>query len=209
MQAGIKKRNHQCFLTPGREKVGWEYLIQWLPVFTGLTLIMIILVILAPVFAESPKGPNLGQPASPQQIEQWDISVFPDGEGLPPGSGSVMEGEKIYQQQCIACHGPGGIGATGDQLAGAQRGLTSDYAEKTIGTYWPYATTLFDMVRRSMPMNAPGSLSDDEVYAVTAYLLYLNNIVADGAVMNAETLPEVKMPNEDGFINIYEKEKTD
>jgi len=98
-------------------------------------------------------------------------------------------------------------GASADQLACAQRGLTSDYAEKTIGNYWPYATTLFDMIRRSMPMNAPGSMSNDEVYAVTAYLLYLNNIIAEGQVMNAETLPEVQMPNENGFINIYKQEK--
>jgi len=170
---------------------------------------MITLNLLAPVFAESPKGPNLGQPALPEQIQQWDISVFPDGEGLPPGSGSVREGEKFYQQECIACHGTGGIGGSADQLAGAQRGLTSEYAEKTIGTYWPYATTLFDMIRRSMPMNAPGSLTDDEVYAVTAYLLYLNNIIAEGEVMNAETLPEIQMPNENGFINIHEQEKTE
>ena len=133
---------------------------------------------------------------------------MPDGEGLPAGRGSASEGKVIYEKQCIACHGPKGAGDSADQLAGAQMGLTSEYPEKTIGTYWPYSTTLFDMVRRSMPMTAPGSLSNDQVYAVTAYLLYLNNIIAEEDIMDAETLPQVKMPNRDGFINAYELEKS-
>ncbi len=158
--------------------------------------------------AESIKdGPHLGHTVSPEEIAKWDISVFPDGEGLPEGKGNVAEGEKLYQQKCIACHAENGLGASADQLAGAQMGLTSDYPEKTIGTYWPYATTIFDVVRRSMPMTAPGSLSNNETYALTAYLLYLNNIIAKDDVMNASTLPKVKMPNVDGFINIYEEEK--
>lgn len=158
--------------------------------------------------AETPNAPALGQAAAPADVAAWDISVFPDGEGLPVGKGSVSDGEAIYQAQCISCHGENGLGmAYGDQLAGAQMALTSDYPEKTIGSYWPYATTVFDMVRRSMPMTAPGSLTDDEVYAVTAYLLYLNNLIDKDAVMDNTSLPKVKMPNEGGFIDVYQQEK--
>ena len=172
--------------------------------------ILIIVLIAAginPLFAESKKGPALGESVSPEEIAKWDISVFPDGEGLPNGEGSVSDGEKIYQQQCIACHGKNGLGATADQLAGAQMALSSEYPEQTIGTYWPYATTVFDVIRRSMPMTNPGSLSNEQTYAVTAYLLYLNNLIGKDEVMNASTLTKVKMPNEDGFINIYQETK--
>ncbi len=157
--------------------------------------------------AEEANGPGLGHTVSPEEIAAWDISVFPDGEGLPIGEGSVQQGETLYKNKCIACHGENGLGATADQLAGAQMSLTSEYPEKTIGTYWPYATTIFDVVRRSMPMTAPGSLSDNEVYAITAYLLYLNNLIGKDDVMDASTLPKVKMPNEDGFVNVYETEE--
>jgi len=158
------------------------------------------------LLAETPAGPKLGQPASREAIESWAIGIMPDGDGLPAGYGTANEGKLIYEKHCLACHGPEGVGDSADQLAGARMGLTSEYPEQTIGTYWPYATTLFDMLRRSMPMTAPGSLSNNQVYAVTAYLLYLNNIINEADVMNAETLPRVKMPNRDGFINIYELE---
>lgn len=151
-------------------------------------------------------SPGLGHAITPEEIAKWDISVFPDGEGLPKGEGSVEQGKIIYQQKCIACHGENGLGATADQLAGAQMSLDSEYPEQTIGSYWPYATTVFDVVRRSMPMTAPGSLSNDEAYAVTAYLLYLNHLIAKDDVMNATSLPKVKMPNVGGFINVYEEE---
>ncbi|HEY5703221.1 MAG TPA: cytochrome c [Gammaproteobacteria bacterium] len=150
-------------------------------------------------------GPMLGEPASGEEITAWDISVMPAGDGLPGGKGSVAQGRRIYEKQCISCHGPGGQGGNADQLAGASMGLTSEYPEKTIGNYWPYATTLFDMIRRSMPMTAPGTLSDDEVYAVTAYLLYLNGIIEEDTSLDAEILSAIKMPNQDGFINVYEK----
>jgi S-disulfanyl-L-cysteine oxidoreductase SoxD len=176
-----------------------------------ILLSVLIAIGINPLFAEPPESkgnsPGLGHAISPEEIAQWDISIFPDGEGLPKGEGNVEQGKKIYQQKCIACHGENGLGATADQLAGAQMSLNSEYPEQTIGSYWPYVTTVFDVVRRSMPMTTPGSLSNNEVYAVTAYLLYLNNLIAKDDVINASTLPKVKMPNEGGFINIYEEEK--
>ncbi len=169
---------------------------------------VLIAVGINPLYAESTRGPGLGHAISPEEIAVWDISVFPDGEGLPEGEGSVKDGEALYKSQCIACHGENGLGtAMGDQLAGAQMGLTSDYPEQTIGSYWPYATTVFDVVRRSMPMTAPGTLNNNEVYAVTAYLLYLNNLIGKDDVMDASTLPKVKMPNVDGFLNVHESEQ--
>lgn len=157
--------------------------------------------------ADVPQSPDLGRPATPAAVARWNMEVAPDGTGLPAGQGTARQGEKIYTTKCLSCHGKYGLGDSGDQLAGAQMGLTSDYPEKTIGNYWPYATTLFDFIRRSMPMTAPQSLSDDEVYAVTAYLLYLNNIVGEDAVLNAKTLPAIKMPNRNGFINAYAGDK--
>jgi cytochrome c len=126
--------------------------------------------------------------------------VFPDGEGLPAGHGDAREGEQLYVQYCIACHGLRGRGGSGSELAGATESLTSATPDKTIGTYWPYATTLFDFIRRSMPMTAPGTLADPEVYALTAYLLALNGIVGDEAVLDADTLARIEMPNQAGFI---------
>ena len=174
-------------------------------VITGALLTVFLPAL--PVLAGPPQVPELGQPAAAEDVEKWDIGIMPDGEGLPPGRGTVPEGEVVYETHCASCHGPGGAGGSADQLAGTTMGLTSDYPEKTIGSYWPYATTLFDMTRRSMPMDKPGLLTDDEVYAVTAYLLYLNNIIDETAVMDATTLPRVKMPNREGFIDVYELEK--
>ena len=153
-----------------------------------------------------PEGPGLGQPATAEEITALSINVFPDGRGLPDGAGSVTQGASIYKSKCVICHGIGGIGGSAEPLAGAEMGLTSEWPEKTIGTFWPYATTLFDFTRRSMPMTTPGSLSNDEAYALTAYLLYLNGIVDEGVMLNKETLMQVKMPNVDGFINIYGQE---
>ena len=174
----------------------------------GMLATLLILSFLKPVFAGESQGPHLGQPVSKKEIAPWEIGIMPDGEGLPKGKGTAKEGRVVYEKYCISCHGPEGSGGTADALAGATMGLTSDYPEKTIGTYWPYATTLFDMTRRSMPMQVPGTLSNDEVYAVTAYLLYLNHIIGEKDQMNAKTLPQVKMPNRSGFINVYETEKS-
>jgi mono/diheme cytochrome c family protein len=147
-------------------------------------------------------GPKLGRPAPEDLIKSWNIDVFPDGEGLPEGSGNAVKGKQVYETYCRSCHGVEGSGGSADELAGARHSLTDNPPDKTIGTYWPYATTIFDFTRRAMPLNALGSLSHDQLYAVTAYLLYLNGIIKETDIMNAKTLSEVKMPNREGFIRI-------
>jgi mono/diheme cytochrome c family protein len=148
------------------------------------------------------EGPKLGKPATPQEIAAWNLTVFPDGRGLPTGHGNATEGKLVYERFCGSCHGTNGAGGSSEELAGAKHGLTEANPDKTIGTYWPTATTLFDFVRRSMPPDAPGSLSNDQIYAVCAFLLHVNGIIAPSAEMNASALPQVKMPNRDGFIRV-------
>jgi len=151
--------------------------------------------------ADKPAVPRLGAPAGPEEVARFDISIPPSGAGLPKGAGTARDGAKVYEQKCQACHGAKGAGKPADALAGGQGTLASKAPLRTVGSYWPYATTLFDYVRRAMPITAPLSLSDDEVYAVSAYVLYLNGIVGEDAAMNAQTLPQVKMPNRDGFVS--------
>src|SRR5262249_42973728 len=147
--------------------------------------------------------PSLGQEATPAQIAGWDISVGPDGAGLPPGKGTATVGAIVYEQKCQSCHGAKGAGQPNDRLVGGQGTLATKAPVRTIGSYWPYATTVFDYVRRAMPYTKPQSLTDDEVYAVTAYLLYLNGIIGEREEMNAQTLPRVTMPNRTNFIIMY------
>jgi len=147
--------------------------------------------------------PNLGREATPAQIAGWDISVGPDGAGLPPGKGTAAVGALVYEQKCQSCHGAQGAGQPNDRLAGGQGTLATKAPVRTIGSYWPYATTVFDYVRRAMPYTQPQSLTDDEVYAVTAYLLNLNGIIGEREEMNAQTLPKVTMPNRVNFIIVY------
>jgi S-disulfanyl-L-cysteine oxidoreductase SoxD len=144
---------------------------------------------------------DIGQPATPDEIAGWNIDVLPDGSGLPPGKGSVRDGEKIYAETCAACHGAKGEGKPMDRLVGGQGTLATAKPIPTVGSYWPYATTLFDYIHRAMPFSAPKSLTADQVYAVSAYLLYVNGIIGEDAVMDARTLPRVQMPNRNGFIN--------
>lgn len=143
---------------------------------------------------------GLGSAASLELIRAWDIDVAPSGRGLPSGQGSVAVGERVYAERCAACHGARGEGGAQDRLSGGQGSLASDKPIKTVGSFWPYATTLFDYVRRAMPFNAPQSLDTNEVYAVVAYLLFLNGIVASDAQLDAVSLPAVHMPNRDGFV---------
>ena len=153
--------------------------------------------------AGAQEGPKLGVAAAPDQVASWDMSIGPDGAGLPAGSGTASAGAAIYQTKCIACHGEKGAGQPSDRLVGGQGTLRDAAAVRTVGSYWPYATTLFDYIRRAMPFPQPQSLTADETYAVTAYLLALNGIIGDGDVMNATTLPQVRMPNRDGFDIAY------
>ena len=151
--------------------------------------------------AASAESPNLGRVATPEELAAWDISIGPDGAGLPPGSGTPRQGEAVFVAKCVACHGEKGAGKPNDQLVGGRETLTGDQAPvKTVGSFWPYATTLFDYVRRAMPLNESKSLSNDEVYAVVAYLLQLNGIIDENATVDARTLPKVRMPNADGFV---------
>ena len=144
---------------------------------------------------------GVGHAASERDLAAWNIDVDANGVGLPKGSGNVVRGQAIYAQQCAACHGAKGEGKPADQLVGGQGTLKSPNPVKTIGSFWPYATTLFDFINRAMPYNAPQSLSADEVYSVTAYLLYLNDVVPQGTVLDARSLPKIRMPNRDGFVN--------
>src|SRR5438874_12370614 len=146
-------------------------------------------------------GPNLGAVATPDEIAVWDVSIGPDGVGLPPGSGTPKQGEAVFAAKCVGCHGEKGAGKPNDQLVGGQGTLLGDKPPlKTVGSFWPYATTVFDYVRRAMPYNESKSLTNDELYAVVAYILNLNGIISDNDTMDTQTLRKVKMPNRDGFV---------
>jgi mono/diheme cytochrome c family protein len=156
---------------------------------------------LASAAALAADSPNLGRPATAEEIAAWDISIGPDGAGLPAGSGTAKQGEAVYAAKCLACHGEKGAGKPNDLLVGGQGTIAGDKpAVKTVGSYWPYATTVFDYVRRAMPYSESKSLTNDEVYAVSAYILNLNGIIAEGDTIDAQTLPKVKMPNREGFV---------
>jgi mono/diheme cytochrome c family protein len=147
-------------------------------------------------------GAGLGVEATPEQIARVNISIPPDGRNLPPGQGTVAEGETIFVATCAECHGVAGAGGQGlVRLTGGLGTLTAEQPIKTVSSFWPYATTLFDYIRRAMPLNAPQSLTDEQVYAVTAYILSVDAIVPADAVMDATTLPLVEMPNRNGFVN--------
>jgi cytochrome c len=143
---------------------------------------------------------KIGRAPSADEEKAWDISVAPSGKELPPGKGTAAEGKEVFARRCQRCHGEAGKGGDESALVGGQGTLTSAKPLKTVGSYWPYATTLFDYIRRAMPLKEPGTLSPDQVYAVSAYILQLNGIIGEGDTMNAETLPKVKMPNRDNFI---------
>ncbi len=157
----------------------------------------------APAWAQNA---GLGKPIAETDIKQWDIAVLPDGSNLPAGSGTPAQGAKIFAEKCSACHGDaakGGVAPYYPALVGGLPLTTGIDTVKTIANYYAYATTIFDYTRRAMPYNMPRSLTDDEVYALTAYILSQNKLIGDNDVMDAKTLPQVKMPNRDNFIMPY------
>jgi len=160
----------------------------------------VVACLAACVLASNAQAYEFGRPATPDEIKAWDIDVRPDGVGLPDGSGTAAHGKEVYDDNCSACHGDAGQGGYKDRLVGGQGTLATSHPVKTVGSYWPYATSLFDYVRRAMPYPAPGSLSDDDTYAVVAYLLSLNGIVPADATLDKASLPKIEMPNRDGFI---------
>jgi S-disulfanyl-L-cysteine oxidoreductase SoxD len=159
----------------------------------------------AAVRTGSPARYGFGRAATAADVSAWDIDVMPDGTGLPPGRGTVPQGAAIYAHKCAACHGRTGTDGPFDRLVGREPRLGFPFGRdprfvKTLGNYWPYATTLYDYVNRAMPLDAPGSLTADEVYSLVAFLLWRNEIVTDTTVMNAHTLPQVVMPAHDRFV---------
>lgn len=165
----------------------------------GLLRALAFLAFSLPLCAEAPAY-GLGRVPNPDELRAWDIAIGPDGKELPPGSGTVAEGARVYAVNCAACHGKTGKEGPSDVLAGGQGTLNTKKPVKTIGSYWPYATTVWDYINRSMPYQKPGILKANEVYAVTAYLLFLNGIIREGEGLDSKTLPQVKMPNRNGFI---------
>jgi S-disulfanyl-L-cysteine oxidoreductase SoxD len=158
-------------------------------------------LVCAATAATAADAPKLGQAATPADLAAWNISIAPDGVGLPPGKGTSAQGEAVYAGKCLGCHGEKGAGRPNDVLVGGAGSLAAGQTPvKTVGSYWPYATTLFDYIRRAMPYNEPKSLSNGEVYAVSAYILALNGVIGADDVIDAQSLPKVKMPNRDGFI---------
>ena len=157
------------------------------------------LAALAVAAASHAQSFQLGKAASAREIAGWNIDVAPDGQGLPKGSGSVSQGKQVYDSTCAACHGAKGEGGLADRLVGGRGTLNSEKPVKTIGSFWPYAPTIYDYIYRAMPYTSPQSLTPDQVYAVTAYLLYLNGIVDANSVMDATALAKVQMPNREGF----------
>lgn len=174
------------------------YVLTYVP-----TIVLTIVLTVVPVQAQKPLG--IGRTATPDEIKKIDIDVMPDGRGLPEGKGTFAEGAKIYAAKCQSCHGANGVGGSADRLVDRESGKNWDFATnpklvKTVGNYWPYATTLFDYTRRAMPFMQPGTLTADETYSLVAYILALNKIVPEDAVMSRTTLPAVKMPSRDRFV---------
>jgi cytochrome c len=164
------------------------------------TLNTILSVGVAAVLAQSPRY-AVGRPPTPDEIRALGSAIAPDGTGLPPGSGTVAAGRALFDAQCARCHGPKGEGGVGARLVGGQGTLPTPRPLKTVGSFWPYATTLWDYVNRAMPFDRPGLLEPSEVYAAVAYVLNLNGIIEESGVMDAASLPKVRMPNRDGFIS--------
>ena len=167
------------------------------------TLIIITQIVAADDVSFGVNNPNLGKVLSAEYVDQVDFVVMPNGDGLPQGSGNAVSGKELFNVQCIACHGNEAKDGINGDLAGGHGTINGPSPKKTVGSYWPYATILFDYIRRAMPYQSPGTLTNDEIYALTAYILYLNDIVTEKEIMSSETLPRIIMPNSEGFVWAY------
>ena len=165
-----------------------------------LTILIVALASTIPLSAQSPTF-GVGRTATQDEIRDLRAAIAPDGTGLPEGSGTVAAGREVFAMQCARCHGPRAQGDVGPALVGGQGTLATARPLKTVGSFWPYATTLWDYINRAMPFDKPGLLKPSEVYAVAAYVLYLNGIIRDVDVMDSKTLPKIRMPNRDGFVS--------
>lgn len=163
----------------------------------------IVVFLAASLVSTAGADSGFSEPATEEDIERVNWSIFPDGENLPDGSGTATQGKAVYEMYCASCHGMDGEGTIANKIVGGRGTIDSDSPVRTVGSFWPYATTVFDYVRRSMPYTAPMSLTNEEYYAITAYILNKNDIIAADAVLDRNSLPKVRMPNRDGFVNAY------
>ena len=165
----------------------------------NLTIATCVLALAVGAGAALAETPRLGKPISQADLAEWDINILPDGTNLPPGSGKAGDGAKIFAEKCALCHGENGEGGRAARVIGGPPKASLD-GGKTIANYWPYATTLFDLIRRAMPFTQPRSLTDQEVYSLVAYILAGNKLIGENEEINAATLPKVRMPNRDNFV---------
>jgi S-disulfanyl-L-cysteine oxidoreductase SoxD len=160
-----------------------------------------IVLVLWLAAAQQPPKHGVGRAPTEQEIRALGVMVAPDGKGLPEGAGTATEGREVFAARCAKCHGEKAEGDVGPALVGGQGTLATPKPRKTVGSFWPHATSVWDYVNRAMPFNQPGLLNHNEVYAVVAYILHLNGIVGEKQSMNSKTLPQVRMPNRDGFVS--------
>ncbi len=166
-----------------------------------LAALILASIAMSSFLVSSQETVRLGTPVNEDQLKNFDLVAPPDGSGFPSGSGTARQGKAVYDAKCAACHAPNGEGTSGNTIIVGGDMHSEQNPLRTVGSFWPYASTIFDYVRRAMPANAPKSLSNTEVYQVTAYVLFLNGIIDEDMVLNSETLQSVGMPNADGFID--------
>ena len=170
-----------------------------MPIPKAALAVLALTMVASPVRAETQGHYGIGRTATDAEIAGWNIDIGRNGENLPPGSGTVSQGREVFAQQCAACHGDKGEGGVGERLVGGQGTIATPKPIKTVGSFWPYAPTLFDYIRRAMPQNAPQSLSNEDVYAVSAYILNMNGLLPADTTLDAKTLSAIKMPNRGMF----------